>query len=123
VVGNEITYSDGEVISDIRQQTSDNRQQTTDNRQQTIDNRQQTTDNRQQTIDNMKESLMSRVSHLMSLTTPKGGTYQVTLPDGTKVWLNAGSTLTYPNRFTGDKREVFLEGEGFFEVAQQDRSP
>ncbi len=52
-----------------------------------------------------------------SLTTPKGGQYQVILEDGTKVWLNAASTLKYPSKFTGDKREVFLEGEAFFEGA------
>src|SRR5690606_11941597 len=50
----------------------------------------------------------------LRLTTPKGGTYQIILPDGTKVWLNAGSTLKYPSRFTGNKREVFLDGEAFF---------
>lgn len=59
----------------------------------------------------------------MSLTTPKGGTYQIVLPDGTRVWLNAGSTLKYPSRFTGNTREVFLEGEGFFEVSQQGSPP
>ncbi len=53
------------------------------------------------------------------LTTPKGGTYQVTLSDGTKVWLNAGSTLTYPSRFTGNERVVELKGEAYFEVSSQ----
>lgn len=51
-----------------------------------------------------------------SITTPKGGTYQVTLPDGTKVWLNAGTTLRYPSRFLEDERIVSLEGEAYFEV-------
>ncbi|SEM32672.1 FecR family protein [bacterium A37T11] len=51
-----------------------------------------------------------------SLTTPKGGQYQIILEDGTKVWLNAASTLKYPSRFSGEKREVFLEGEAYFEV-------
>ena len=57
------------------------------------------------------------------LTTPKGGTYQVTLPDGSRVWLNAVSTLKYPNRFHGDKRVVKLEGEGYFDVAEDRRRP
>ncbi|SEO05593.1 FecR family protein [bacterium A37T11] len=51
-----------------------------------------------------------------SLTTPKGGQYQIILSDGTKVWINAASTLIYPSRFLGDKREVELEGEAYFSV-------
>lgn len=54
--------------------------------------------------------------HFMALSTPKGGTYQVMLPDGTKVWLNAGSTLKYPSRFANDERVIELEGEAFFYV-------
>ncbi|SEM37063.1 FecR family protein [bacterium A37T11] len=50
------------------------------------------------------------------LSTPKGGQYQIILSDGTKVWLNAASTLKYPSRFSGNRREVTLEGEAFFEV-------
>lgn len=50
------------------------------------------------------------------LVTPKGGTYQVQLPDGTKVWLNAASTLKYPMKFVGEERVVELEGEAYFEV-------
>ncbi len=69
-------------------------------------------------VDVGKESLTSHVSHLMSLSTPKGGTYQITLPDGSKVWLNAGSTLKYPSRFDKDQRVVTLEGEAFFEIQE-----
>ncbi len=58
-------------------------------------------------------------SVMLSLATPKGGQYQITLPDGSKVWLNAGSTLKYPSRFSGDKRTVFLEGEAYFEIRPQ----
>lgn len=54
--------------------------------------------------------------------TPRGGTYQVVLSDGTKVWLNADSRLTFPQRFAGPKREVALVGEAYFEVTKsQDR--
>ncbi|MFC3198630.1 FecR family protein [Parapedobacter deserti] len=58
-------------------------------------------------------------SRPLSLATPKGGTYQVTLPDGTKVWLNSASTLNYPSQFDGDERVVMLEGEAYFEVSEQ----
>lgn len=52
----------------------------------------------------------------VSLSTPRAGQYQVTLPDGSKVWLNAESVLRYPTAFTGDKREVEITGEAFFEI-------
>lgn len=53
---------------------------------------------------------------LLKLSTPKGGTYQITLPDGSRVWLNAASTLKYPARFDGDERMIELEGEAYFDV-------
>lgn len=55
------------------------------------------------------------------LSTPRGGTYHVTLPDGTEVWLNASSTLTYPTQFTGNERRVRLEGEAYFDVQRMER--
>lgn len=54
------------------------------------------------------------------VTVPKGGEYQLTLADGSRVWLNAASRLRYPVRFTGGKREVFLEGEAYFEVSRSE---
>lgn len=51
-----------------------------------------------------------------TIRTPRGGQYQVTLPDGTEVWLNAASSLKFPTAFTGNSREVSLSGEGYFEV-------
>lgn len=53
---------------------------------------------------------------MLSLTTPKGGTYQLALPDGSRIWLNANSTLRYPSRFTGTYREVDISGEAYFSV-------
>lgn len=58
---------------------------------------------------------------MLMLSTPHGGTYQVTLPDGTQVWLNAASTLTYPSSFSDDNRVVELSGEAYFDVAQASR--
>jgi transmembrane sensor len=52
-----------------------------------------------------------------TLTTPRGGQYQLTLPDGTHVWLNAASSITYPTAFTEDERVVKITGEAYFEVA------
>ncbi len=57
------------------------------------------------------------------LQTPKGGGYQVQLPDGTNVWLNAASSLTYPIRFSGERREVLLDGEAYFEVVNNTEFP
>jgi len=58
-----------------------------------------------------------------TLTTPRGGEYQVVLPDGSKVWLNAASSITYPTQFTGNERRVKLTGEAYFEVAKNKAKP
>jgi ferric-dicitrate binding protein FerR (iron transport regulator) len=58
-----------------------------------------------------------------TLTTPRGGQYQLLLPDGTGVWLNAGSSLRYPVAFRGKERKVILTGEAYFEVAHNDQQP
>jgi len=63
------------------------------------------------------------VVHFNTLTTPNGGQYHVTLPDGTGVWLNAASSLKYPTAFTGSQRMVELTGEAYFEVAQNAVAP
>lgn len=55
--------------------------------------------------------------------TPKGGQFQVVLPDGSRVWLNAASSLRYPTHFSGKQRKVELTGEGYFEVAKNKAMP
>lgn len=58
-----------------------------------------------------------------TITTPRGGQYQVTLSDGTKVWLNAASSIRFPVFFTGKERRVEVTGETYFEVAKNAAKP
>lgn len=62
-------------------------------------------------------------AQLNTIRTPRGGQYQIVLADGTKVWLNASSSLIFPSHFSGDKRGVKLEGEAYFEVAHDAAKP
>jgi transmembrane sensor len=57
------------------------------------------------------------------VSTVRGGQYQLQLPDGTKVWLNAASSLRFPTAFTGKERVVELKGEAYFEVAKNAAMP
>jgi transmembrane sensor len=57
------------------------------------------------------------------ITTPRGGKYQVQLPDGSKVWLNAASSLRFPAAFVEKGRHVELEGEAFFDVVRDVKRP
>ncbi|WP_343616629.1 FecR domain-containing protein [Flavobacterium sp.] len=58
-----------------------------------------------------------------TLSTPTGGQYNIVLADGTKVFLNAVSSIRYPTQFNGDQRIVELEGEAYFEVAKNKNQP
>ncbi len=58
-----------------------------------------------------------------TLTTPRGGQYQLSLPDGSTVWLNAASSIRYPVTFSGNERIVEISGEVYFEIAPIVRSP
>jgi transmembrane sensor len=70
-----------------------------------------------------KHNLTASEVSYNTLSTPKGGEYQVVLPDGTKVWLDAASSITYPVAFTGKDRRVKLTGQGYFEVAKNKAKP
>ncbi|MEC3881647.1 FecR family protein [Parapedobacter sp. 10938] len=59
----------------------------------------------------------------MVISVPHGGQYQVTLSDGTMIWLNAASTLRYPAKFSAEERVVEFEGEGYFVVAHDSDRP
>lgn len=58
-----------------------------------------------------------------TISTPKAGQYQVTLPDGSKIWLNSISSITFPTVFTGNERKVTITGEVYFEVAKNREKP
>ena len=58
-----------------------------------------------------------------TITTPRGGQYQLALSDGSKVWLNASSSLHFPTTFGGAERAVELTGEGYFEIAKNTAKP
>ena len=58
-----------------------------------------------------------------TLIVPYGKRSEIKLADGSKVWLNSGSKLVFPASFVGDRREVYLEGEGIFEVAHDKDHP
>jgi ferric-dicitrate binding protein FerR (iron transport regulator) len=58
-----------------------------------------------------------------TISTPNGGQYQVLLPDGSKVWLNAASSIRFPIAFTGKERKVTITGEAYFEIAASANRP
>lgn len=60
---------------------------------------------------------------LNTISTPRGGQYQVVLPDGSRVWLNAASSLRFPTAFTGRERNVELTGEAYFEIEKNREKP
>lgn len=63
----------------------------------------------------------NRIVPVYSMTVPAGNSNNLLLPDGTKVWLNAGATIKYPASFIGLKRTIDIEGEAYLEVTSQRR--
>ena len=58
-----------------------------------------------------------------TLTTQRGNQYQLVLPDGSHVWLNAASSITYPTVFTGNERRITMSGEAYFEITKNAKLP
>lgn len=75
-------------------------------------------------IDNASSGDLPQTASMASVVTPRGGTYQITLSDGTKVWLNADSKLEFPSNFENrGQRIVKVVGEAYFEVAKDKKHP
>ncbi|WP_423146003.1 FecR domain-containing protein [Rubrolithibacter danxiaensis] len=70
-----------------------------------------------------KTAFANKFAGLNTIVTPRGGQYQVVLPDGSKVWLNAATSLRFPGIFKGSSRQVELQGEAYFEVAKNPAMP
>ncbi|WP_297094495.1 FecR family protein [uncultured Draconibacterium sp.] len=70
-----------------------------------------------------KKRVKQRQLKYNTIEIPRGGEYQLTLSDGTNVWLNSETTIKYPVVFAENKREVFIEGEAFFDVAHNEEVP
>ena len=84
-------------------------------------NREMRTD--QQTLIVESNTIKTRETEYYTINIPYGAEYNLVLSDGSKIYLNAGSTLRYPDQFIGDKREVFLTGEAYFEVKSDSLHP
>lgn len=65
----------------------------------------------------------TRANGYNTIYTPKGGKYQIVLPDGSKVFMNAATSMKFPAEFSGLERRVEIKGEAFFEIARDERKP
>jgi transmembrane sensor len=70
-----------------------------------------------------KEIKSSQIIEYNTITTPRGGKYQILLPDGTAVWLDAASSLKYPVQFAANERNVELVGQAYFDVSKDKNKP
>ena len=87
-----------------------------------MNNDQQIIIDNDQVID-MHQATKDDATKMNEVVIPYGKRSQLALEDGTKVWLNAGSKMAFPTKFTGKNRVVFLEGEAYFEVAHNEKVP
>jgi transmembrane sensor len=71
---------------------------------------------------NADEKLGDRIL-MNTMSTPRGGQYQLALPDGSQVWLNAESSITYPTAFASNERKISVTGEAYFEIAKDKTKP
>lgn len=76
-----------------------------------------------QVVDNAGSDADNEPVTYNTLTTPPGGQFKITLPDGSNVWLNAASSIRYPSRFDGTERHVELHGEAYFEIFKNKNVP
>jgi transmembrane sensor len=75
-------------------------------------------------IDDSSLRGIEAISSTLTASTPRGGTYQITLPDGTKAWLNAASSIKFPSSFAGAKqRRIEMTGEVYLEVTKDKKHP
>lgn len=70
-----------------------------------------------------KNKELNKKTFINTMTTPRGGRYQLMLSDGTKVWMNSESSITYPTAFREAERRVKITGEVYFEVAKNEKQP
>lgn len=80
-------------------------------------------DNKGGIVSYKQDSVNVSVEEYNEIKTPRGGEYQILLPDGTKVWLNTESTLRFPRKFSEKERLVYAQGELYFEVAHDTMRP
>ena len=73
------------------------------------------------TIDYSKSDIISELTNTIRI--PRGGEYNLVLSDGTRIWLNSESELTFPAKFKGNQRKIFLKGEAYLEVAKNEKLP
>ncbi|WP_319502149.1 FecR domain-containing protein [uncultured Draconibacterium sp.] len=73
------------------------------------------------TIDYSKSDIISELTNTIHI--PRGGEYNLVLSDGTRIWLNSESELTFPAKFKGNQRKISLKGEAYLEVAKNEKLP